>query len=416
MLMDRLTIKIISLCLHGICGFALISLFSYHAFAKETPAKRLTAGLHEEAPPPDEEIQAGMKKYLGVPYKRAGASKKGFDCSGFVKVIYDEIFGINLPHQSSQQSLSPELVRISPDSLRTGDLVFFSTSGNKKAINHVGIYLSDGKFIHAARSRGVIVSELNVPYWRSKIVGARRLSGRDQLKPERNSLDLALFLDRQNALFLRYEKNAFSPYTTPLFENRPIHSFEGEELHRVEFEFIRGIHPSLISQFSVFRETLLFSDDEKRLANHPILGSPDFSESKGAYAQGLKLAGNIKPSASFSVTPSLSYFEYGPFVHESALPKLLGGLDFNLFSTSNGWSLSTAFRMPLSRYPAPLLRGRMDESIMDIALTYRQRLSNRIQLSLSGEKYFGFIPGLRDSHPHSDTDDEKLTLMLHFFY
>jgi hypothetical protein len=416
MLMNRSTLNIAGLCLGLICGFALISLSSTHALAKETPVKRLTAGLNDKTPPPDEKIQAGTKKYLGVPYKRAGASKKGFDCSGFVKVIYDEIFGINLPHQSSQQSLSPELVRISLDSLRTGDLVFFSTSGNNKAINHVGIYLSDGKFIHAARSRGVVVSELDTPYWRSKLVGARRPAGMDQVKPERGFLDLALFFDRQNALFFRYEKNDFFPFTTLLFENHPIHSFEGAELHRMEFEFMRGIHPSLISHFTVFRETLLFSDDEKRLANPPIFGSRDIYESKGAYAQGLRLAGSIRPSASLSVTPSLSYLEYGPSVHESALPKLVAGLHFNLLSSSNDWSLSTGLRMPLSRYPSILPSDQTDDHTMDIALTYRQRLSNRTQLSLSGEKYFGFIPGPRDSHLRPDTDDQKLTLMLHFFY
>jgi hypothetical protein len=410
-------LKTIYLCLVLTCGAVLITFTCHHASASETPAKRPAAALDDKAPPPDEEIQARMKKYLGVPYKRAGASRKGFDCSGFVKVIYDEIFGVDLPHQSSQQSLSPDLVHIHLDSLRTGDLVFFSTSGGNRAINHVGIYLSEGKFIHAARSRGVVVSELNTPYWRPKVIGARRLAGMDPLETEGSFLDLALFFDRQNALFFRYQRNVLSPFTTtPLFENRPGHAFEREELHRMEFDFTRDIHPSLISHFTVFRETLLFPDGEKLLSSHAIPGLQEPHETRGAYAQGLMLAGAVRPFAGLSITPSLSYFEYGSSVYEPALPRLVAGLNFNVSSFSNGWSLSTALRMPLSRYPSTLLSGEADEPTLDVALTFRQRLSNRMHLSLSGEKYFGFAPGLRDTHLHPDPDDEKLTLMLHFFF
>jgi probable lipoprotein NlpC len=416
LLMNSSTPKIVGLCAVLLCCFVLISLPSNHAFANQIPAKRLATGLDEKAPRQDEVMQAGMKKYLGVPYKRAGASKKGFDCSGFVKVIYDEIFGVNLPHQSSQQSLSPELVGISLDSLRMGDLVFFSISGRNKAINHVGIYLSDGKFIHAGRSSGVVVSELNAPYWRSKVVGARRLADRNPVNPERNFLDLALFFDRENAVSFRYERGSASPYQTPLFEINPLHPFKEEELHRVELELTSGIHPSLISRFTAFRESLFFGDDGDRLAHQPILGSPDGYENRSAFAQGLRVSGNLRPAANLSVTPSLSYFEYGPSVNEAALPKLVAGLQFDLSSASSGWSFSTDFRMPLSRYPQALLSGQADESFVDVVLTYRQRLSSSVHFSLSGEKHFGFIPALRDSQSRRDTEDQKLTLMLHFFY
>jgi murein DD-endopeptidase / murein LD-carboxypeptidase len=208
--MNLSSLKTISLCLHVICGFALISLSFHHAFAKETTTKRLASGSNDKAPHPDELIQADMKKYLGVPYRRAGASKKGFDCSGFVKVVYNEIFGVELPHQSSQQSLASELVGISLDSLRTGDLVFFSTSGKNKAVNHVGIYLSDGKFIHAARSKGVVVSELNQPYWRSKIVGARRLAGGTGLTLRGRLLTWPCFLTGKTLFFFAM-KNLIPP-------------------------------------------------------------------------------------------------------------------------------------------------------------------------------------------------------------
>jgi hypothetical protein len=395
----------------------LISLFSDHALADEPLTKRPGAGQNDKAYPSDEEIRGKMKKYLGVPYKRAGASKKGFDCSGFVKVIYDEVFGVPLPHQSSQQSLYPELVDISLDSLRTGDLVFFSTSGKKRAINHVGIYISDGKFIHAARSQGVVVSELKEPYWRPKIVGAKRLAGRDYpVEAERTALDPALFWGRQNAVFFRYEKRKAFSWGVAGFENQSARPFAGNELHRTEFDYAKGLHPSLISHFTAFRETLYSSDEEKGLAPRPGLIHPDRYEKTGAYAQGVRLAGDLRPFGGLSVTPSLSYLEYGPSINETMLPRLLAGLNFEYVSPSDGWSLSTAMRMPLSRYPSPLVDENRDEPSMDISLTYRQRLSNHLQLSLSGEKFIGFVPGLRDSSTRFDKDDEKLTLMLHFFY
>jgi len=416
MLMNLSTLKTISLCLHVICGFVLISPSFQHAFAKEATTKPLTSGLNGKAPLLDEEIQSNMKQYLGVPYKRAGASKMGFDCSGFVKIIYREVFGVDLPHQSSQQSLSSDLVGIPLDKLKTGDLIFFSTSGKNRPINHVGIYFSDGKFIHAARSRGVVVSELNEPYWRSKIVGAKRLVGLDQMQSERTALDLALFFDRENAVFFRYERNDFSLFTPSLFENQPIHPFATDELHRVEFDYARGIYPSLISHFTLFRETLLLSNEEKRFGYHPILGNPDHYEKTGPYAQGLRLAGKIAPLSGLSFTPSLSYLDYGPSIRENALPKLVAGLDFDLISSSDGWALSTAMRMSLSRYPSSLLDDGGDDPTMDISVTYRQRLSSRVQLSLSGEKFIGSFPGLKDSRSRPDSEDERLTLMLHFFY
>jgi hypothetical protein len=172
----------------------------------------------------------------------------------------------------------------------------------------------------------------------------------------------------------------------------------------------------LISHFSVFRETLFLLDEEKRLADRPILGSRGLYPETGAWAQGLRLAGDIRPFASLSVTPSLSYFEYGPSINDKALPKIIAGLHLDLSSSSDDWSLSTAIRVPLSRYASSVLNDDADEHAMDISLTYRQRLANRIQISLSGEKFIGLVPGLRDSLPRPDTDDQKLTLMLHFFY
>lgn len=107
---------------------------------------------------------------IGTPYKWAGTSTSGFDCSGFTQYVFAQ-FDIDLPHSSSAQNTKGYW--ISKDDLRPGDLVFFNTSG--KGISHVGIYIGDGKFAHSATNKGVIKTSLNDSYYKSRYVSARRV-------------------------------------------------------------------------------------------------------------------------------------------------------------------------------------------------------------------------------------------------
>jgi cell wall-associated NlpC family hydrolase len=121
----------------------------------------------------EEELRREMKKYLGIPYRRGGSSLKETDCSGLIRQMYGDIFGLELPHNSKDQYALPFLKDVTEDSLKAGDLVFFGAS--RKRISHVGAYLADGTFIHASPKAGVIVSRLDNPYWRKRFVGCRRL-------------------------------------------------------------------------------------------------------------------------------------------------------------------------------------------------------------------------------------------------
>ncbi|MGC9004616.1 MAG: LysM peptidoglycan-binding domain-containing protein [bacterium] len=110
--------------------------------------------------------------YRGVRYSYGGFSSRGFDCSGFVKYVYQR-HGLNLPHNAAAQYRYGKPVNKSE--LRPGDLVFFRT-GRGRGINHVGIYIGDGKFIHASSARGrVRIDSLNEGYYKARYVGARRL-------------------------------------------------------------------------------------------------------------------------------------------------------------------------------------------------------------------------------------------------
>ncbi|MCS6919227.1 MAG: NlpC/P60 family protein [Fimbriimonadales bacterium] len=110
--------------------------------------------------------------YLGSRYSYGGSSARGFDCSGFTAYIYRQ-HGIYLPHNSAAQYRVGKPV--SRSELRPGDLVFFRTRGRR--ISHVGIYMGDGKFVHASSARGrVRIDTLNSGYYHQRYVGARRVA------------------------------------------------------------------------------------------------------------------------------------------------------------------------------------------------------------------------------------------------
>jgi cell wall-associated NlpC family hydrolase len=110
---------------------------------------------------------------LGIPYLRGGNSaESGFDCSGFVRFIYKETIGLVLPRTASEQANTTQ--KIDRSELKPGDLVFFNTL--KRTFSHVGIYLGEGKFIHAPRSGASIrIEDMRIPYWNVRFDGARRV-------------------------------------------------------------------------------------------------------------------------------------------------------------------------------------------------------------------------------------------------
>lgn len=111
-------------------------------------------------------------KWLGTPYRYAGNTEKGIDCSGFSKKIYDAFFGQTLT--GSARDIYKTANPIEIDFAREGDLLFFKT--RKGRISHVGIYLSNGKFAHASSSSGVIISDLNEAYYQRTFYRAARLN------------------------------------------------------------------------------------------------------------------------------------------------------------------------------------------------------------------------------------------------
>lgn len=112
--------------------------------------------------------------FLGVPYRRGGNSAEtGFDCSGFTRHIFEMSLGLVLPRRADEQAKLSSLVPIKKEDLKPGDLVFFNTM--RRTFSHVGIYVGDGKFIHAPRSgTKVRVEDMREAYWTKRYTGARR--------------------------------------------------------------------------------------------------------------------------------------------------------------------------------------------------------------------------------------------------
>lgn len=102
--------------------------------------------------------------WLGTRYRRGGMSRKAVDCSGFTNIIYKNVFGQELDRVSTVIAKNVKESILDKEDLQPGDMVFFSTYG-KRYINHVGVYLGDGKFIHASIKKGVIVSRLDEGYY-----------------------------------------------------------------------------------------------------------------------------------------------------------------------------------------------------------------------------------------------------------
>jgi cell wall-associated NlpC family hydrolase len=120
------------------------------------------------------ELVMQAMNFLGVPYRLGGSSaEQGFDCSGFTRYVFEHSIGLVLPRRAHEQATQAGLAPVARHELKPGDLVFFNTM--RRAFSHVGIYIGDGRFIHAPATGGEVrVEDMRVAYWTRRFNGARR--------------------------------------------------------------------------------------------------------------------------------------------------------------------------------------------------------------------------------------------------
>lgn len=101
--------------------------------------------------------------WKGTPYRLGGMSKSAIDCSGLTVLAFRDVFGLSLPRTVSEQAAQGK--KVAKYSLQPGDLVFFKTGFLQR---HVGIYVDNNRFLHASSSKGVVISQLDEPYWKNR--------------------------------------------------------------------------------------------------------------------------------------------------------------------------------------------------------------------------------------------------------
>lgn len=156
-----------------------LCVYARSGFAQTTDASNASTGAGSQASTSQVIEQDAMGdlivhalSLIGVRYKYGGNTVEGFDCSGFVRHLFQSTFQFELPR--SAREISNVGSEISVDELMPGDLVFYNTL--RRQFSHVGIYIGEGRFVHApSRGKSVEIVEMKDRYWQKRFNGARRL-------------------------------------------------------------------------------------------------------------------------------------------------------------------------------------------------------------------------------------------------
>jgi probable lipoprotein NlpC len=391
--------------------------------SKRKSAQKITASMateHRLSPfhykPSDiqeEKLQAELKEYIGVPYRSGGTSLKGMDCSGFARTIYANLFGIELPHNSAAQFSFPELHKIDEDELQTGDLVFFS---RKKHINHVGVYLGDGNFIHATNGNGIMISSLDDQHWKTRMVGTKRpmsfdKTGMDTLQFQ-GGFDIPLNTGNHIKSYARdefrpsydFDNNSGSPYAfggagheVYNFNNGHQYAYAIEYSHKLLNDTCNVSMSAVLekldkaSAWNVYDRKL---DADWPLHMHSLDGSPT------TVRHGFKLASEISPFEGLSITPTFIYLNYDQQTQPNEMmevPKRIFGVNTQITPMAGPWSVSMAMHyadqldMADSIFKSPDLLSTLD---MSFKLGYY--FSKNLEFSVMGKQDLKAIPARTD--------------------
>jgi cell wall-associated NlpC family hydrolase len=166
-----------SLSFHGLSVLAVIFLIAACATPPKQSGVPPAGSVYSQAARShlnDAEIERRLrqeyKKWKGIPHQLGGNGSRGIDCSGFVKVVYKDVFNVELPRTTNAQLNQGRPIPFKR--LQAGDLVFFQPPTYPR---HVGIYLGGCEFVHASKNKGVTLSRIDETYWGRYYWTARRI-------------------------------------------------------------------------------------------------------------------------------------------------------------------------------------------------------------------------------------------------
>lgn len=346
----------------------------------------------------EQQFEDEVKKYLGIPYRSGGTTKKGMDCSGFTRIVYDQLLGLELPKNSTSQFRFAEMEKVNSGDLQTGDLIFFGNS-KKKRVNHVGVYLSDGQFIHASSSQGITVSSLENRYWKKRFVGSKR----HMALSSSQDTDELLFESHveipvgQDGTITAYTRDEFR--TNSLVSQNYLDSFDqysSSEIldpNHTSLNFYEiGYGQAITDGFAVSMSGIYEKFDNNTAwsgfdlsSQYMNYGSFDPS-TETSVRQGLKLASDYRPSSWLSITPSVTFFSYSSdsdVLYDT--PKRTLGLNTLLSPTHNRWTLAMLLQYSDLDAPASApLYDNMFNSSLDMAVKLGINLTDKLQFSIIG--------------------------------
>ena len=152
---------------HGLRADGIVGANTYKALGV---TKKTTSQVKAASYSSSSNLVSEAKKYIGVSYKWGGTTPSGFDCSGFLKYVFNKGAGVAIPRTVADIYKTGTKV----SSPKTGDIVFFETY--KKGASHAGIYIGGNQFIHASSSKGVSISSIDNSYWSQRYLGAKRMT------------------------------------------------------------------------------------------------------------------------------------------------------------------------------------------------------------------------------------------------
>ncbi len=340
-----------------------------------------------------QQFEQKVKKYLGIPYRRGGTSRKGMDCSSFVRTVYNKFFGINLPYTAGAQFDSSGFKKISTHEIQPGDLIFFTTN-KKKRVSHVGMYVADGQFIHASSSLGITMSNLDDRYWKKRIVGSRRHKALNVVKPDFDQYQLESNLNipvNQSGEIQIHAGNDFR-FSRPALQNNFSAFDDSDPFDDADFEN-HGVNVVVLPFYEVGYGHTLFDGADMRLSaihetfdlvttDDQLHGTlPDTAERTG-----VKLTGDFWPGNGFNIKPTITYFDYSR-ENETLLnvPEWAFGLNTLWAPVHRQWALSMQLEYSKGEELAGSTSTHSAFSAVDMEIKLRVNLRDNLEFSITGQ-------------------------------